>query len=424
MLKHLVSVLAASCLIHEAQGRLQFAGHRGGMSGHNTFVPEHSKAAYALGASNGVNYIEPDVISSRDGVLFVMHGNELGRTSDVSEKPAFADRKTTKIIDDGDGSSKATVTGWFSEDFTWEEIFTLRLRSTLYDGDGPLDGIYSFLTFEEMMAYVETLSGMVGADAPFGVYPETKLSNYFASIGLPLEEKFMDAIANAGYCGYEEGGTICKGELGDKSLGPILLQSFCPESLRTLRTMTDLPTVSLINGGSTGELKLSTDKEKVNPDMVAEIATYADILSLPTSFPSAFFADATEAGKDAGMSIHAWYVDDDPELYTFLTDLGVDATFTNNMAYSHGAADMIDFLQDSGRLSGQDSPEETNSKSGDGAMSSLVLPVAIFAVVAMAGVTVWSHRLQNRQEKFSALEEDEIDEEDVRLSWNPNDVKF
>ena len=141
------------------------------------------------------------------------------------------------------------------------QISALRLRSTLYDGDGPLDGIYSFLTFEEMMAYVKTLSGMVDVDIPFGVYPETKLSNYFASIGLPLEEKFVAAIANAGYCGYEEGGTFCKAELGDSDLGPILLQSFCPESLRTLRTMTDLPTVSLINGGTAGELKVRMCEE-------------------------------------------------------------------------------------------------------------------------------------------------------------------
>jgi|NorSeaMetagenome_1021524.scaffolds.fasta_scaffold27477_1 glycerophosphoryl diester phosphodiesterase len=92
------------------------------MSGHNSFVPEHSKAAYALGASYGATYIEPDVISTKDHVLLVMHGNELSRTSDVADKPEFADRKTTKVIDDGDGSGKSTITGFFSEDFTWEEI--------------------------------------------------------------------------------------------------------------------------------------------------------------------------------------------------------------------------------------------------------------------------------------------------------------
>ncbi|GMH71176.1 hypothetical protein TL16_g05583 [Triparma laevis f. inornata] len=424
MPKLLVPLLvAAAASIPTTHARLQFVGHRGGMSGHNTFVPEHSKAAYALGASNGVNLIEPDVISSKDGVLYVMHRNELSRTSDISEKAEFADRKTTKVIDDGDGSGKSTLTGWFSEDFTWEEISTLRLRSTLYDGDGPLDGIYSFLKFEEMMVYVQTLSGMVNADTPFGIYPETKLSNYFSSINLPLEEKFMDAIANAGYCGYEENGTICKAELGDDSLGPILLQSFCPESLQTLRTMTNLPTVCLINGGSAGELKISTDKKTVDPEMVAEIATYSDMLSLPTSFDSNFFAAATKAGKDAGMTIHAWYVDDDPELYTFLTDLGVAATFTNNMAYSHGAADMIDFLQDSGRLGDGDSQEKL-SKGKTNFTNSIVLPAALFAVVAMAGVTFWSHRRQNQpgqgKRDFSELG-DEIDDEDVRLSWNSND---
>ena len=72
------------------------------------------------------------------------------------------------------------------------------------------------------------------------------------------------------------------------------------------------------------------------------------MLSLPTSFASAFFADATEAGNDAGMSIHAWYVNNDPELYTFLTFLDIAVTFMNNMAHSHGAADMIDFLQEHG----------------------------------------------------------------------------
>ncbi|GMH59550.1 hypothetical protein TrST_g11512 [Triparma strigata] len=389
-------------------GRLEFAGHRGGMSGHHTFVPEHSKAAYALGASNGVNLIEPDVISTKDGILFVMHGNELGRTSDISEKPEFADRKTTKVIDDGDGSGKSTITGWFSEDFTWEEISTLRLRSTLYDGKGPLDNIFSFLKFEEMMAYVSELSGMVDAPAPFGVYPETKLSNYFSSIGLPLEDKFMDAIANAGYCGYEKGGTICKAALGDASLGPILLQSFCPESLQTLRTMTDLPTVCLINGGSTGEDKLSTDGKTIDPDKVSAIATYSDMLSLPTSFEKDFFADAAKAGQDAGMTIHAWYVDDDPDLYAFLTDLNVAATFTNNMAYSSGAADMIDYLEDSGRL-GSSGTAPGGDEGSD--VTSVVLPLAVFAVVAMLAGTFFRQRRRSKNppgQSFTELGDEDV----------------
>eukprot|EP00620_Florenciella_sp_RCC1587_P015256 CAMPEP_0182563310 /NCGR_PEP_ID=MMETSP1324-20130603/5479_1 /TAXON_ID=236786 /ORGANISM="Florenciella sp., Strain RCC1587" /LENGTH=351 /DNA_ID=CAMNT_0024776475 /DNA_START=42 /DNA_END=1097 /DNA_ORIENTATION=+ len=325
-------------------GRLEFAGHRGGMSGHESFVPEHSKAAYALGASYGATFIEPDVISTKDGILMVMHGNELGRTSDISERPEFADRETTKTIDDGDGSGSSTITGWFSEDFTWEEISTLRLRSTLYDGKGPLDNIYGFLKFEEMMAYVSELSDMVGTTT-FGVYPETKLSNYFASVGLPLEDKFMQAIANAGYCGYGAGSSFCRASLAAEGLGPIVLQSFCPESLVLLKNMTDLPTVSLINGGDDGIAKLSKDGETVDADLVALIATYADILALPTSFDEDFFADAVTAAQTTGMVVHAWVADDDAGLYSRLTDLGVEATFTNNMAYGKGALDMMELME-------------------------------------------------------------------------------
>ena len=134
-----------------AASGLVLTGHRGGMSGTDSFVPEHSKAAYALGASYGAAFIEPDVISTKDHVLMVMHGNELGRTSDVAQRPEFADRYTTKVrhiycirpwcfvnvrvglfgahwcrtlqvVDDGDGCTTSTVTGWFSEDFTWDEV--------------------------------------------------------------------------------------------------------------------------------------------------------------------------------------------------------------------------------------------------------------------------------------------------------------
>jgi hypothetical protein len=171
-----ISVTAALALMepsstHTSYGSyhrslLELAGHRGGISGHNSFVPEHSKAAYALGASYGATYLEPDVISTKDAVLMVCHGNELSRTSDIADKAEFADRKTTKIINDGDGSGVYTAVGWFSEDFTWEEISTLRLRATSHEG--PLDGIYGFLKFEDMLDYVagleETLGWEIGGE--------------------------------------------------------------------------------------------------------------------------------------------------------------------------------------------------------------------------------------------------------------------
>ncbi|KAJ1441724.1 PLC-like phosphodiesterase [Ochromonadaceae sp. CCMP2298] len=213
------SITAALALEPSHRALLELAGHRGGMSGHNSFVPEHSKAAYALGASYGATYIEPDVISTKDGYLMVCHGNELGRTSDVADKPEYADRYTTKIINDGDGSINEE-TGWFSEDFTWAEISTLRLHATAH-----------------------------------AVYPETKLSNYFASIGLPLEEKVV----------------------------------------ATLNTLCDLTTVMLVNGGAKGAAQISS------MDKVTAISRYAQILSLPTSFDDVVFDAAVHMGKQAGM---------------------------------------------------------------------------------------------------------------------------
>ena len=364
-----------------------------------SFVPEHSKAAYALGASYGATYIEPDVISSKDHVLFVMHGNELGRTSDIAEKPEFAERKTTKVIDDGDGCTKATVTGWFAEDFTMDEIKSLRLRATAHAG--PLDGIYSFLTFDEMLSYIEELSDTLGWT--LGVYPETKLSNYFASIDLPLEDKLMETISRHGYCGYDEADeqkTFCLRALATIS-GACLLQSFSPESLQLLDTMTDLTTIFLVNGGKAGEAKIET-KENVE-----EISTYADFLSIPTSFDENFFADAVKNARAAGMGVHAWVADDDASLYARLVDLGVDATFTNNVAFAEGVLQAIDPDSDLGK-----EEEEKWKKSGgkggifDGNVPLLVGALCCGVFVGGVGmVAVKGRRKGEEGEEFRHLSE-------------------
>jgi len=316
-------------LIPAAMG-LVLTGHRGGMSGSNSYVPEHSKAAYALGASYGATYIEPDVISTKDNVLMVMHRNELGRTSDVDKHPEFADRYTTKVIDDGDGCGTNVVTGWFSEDFTWDEVATLRLKATSFDGQGPLDGIYSFLKFEEMLDYVADLAGQQGR--PIGVYPETKLANYFASLGLPLEGKLMDTIAAHGYCGYEPGGTFCAAAMGSNAPGPILLQSFSPESLQILNNVTDLTRVQLAQGDAMG-------KAKVSPlEQLQFVATYAQAISIPTSWDEDFFDETVNmALTETPLKVHAWVTETDAALYTRLANLGVENAFSNNIPFGEGA---------------------------------------------------------------------------------------
>ena len=91
-------------------------GHRGASG----YRPEHTLAAYELAARMGADYIEPDLVTTADGVLVARHEPEIGGTTDVAQRPEFADRKTTKIVDG------TPVTGWFAEDFTLAELKTLR----------------------------------------------------------------------------------------------------------------------------------------------------------------------------------------------------------------------------------------------------------------------------------------------------------
>lgn len=361
-----------------------------------SFVPEHSKAAYALGASYGATYIEPDVISSKDHVLFVMHGNELGRTSDIAEKPQFAERKTTKLIEDGDGCTKQTITGWFAEDFTMDEIKSLRLRAT--DRAGPFDGIYSFLTFDEMLSYVAELSDTLGWT--LGVYPETKLSNYFASINLPLEDKLMEVISSHGYCGYDEDDEerrYCLRALATTS-GECLLQSFSPESLQLLDTMTDLTTISLINSKQTGIDKIDTVEK------VEEIATYADIIYIPTSFDEDFFAAAVKNARGAGMGVHAWVADDDASLYARLVDLDVDATFTNNVAFAEG---VLQTLPNSDLSKEEEEREKKEYEEGRifENVPLLVAALCCGVFVGGVGVAIKARRGKGNGEEFRQLSE-------------------
>ena len=153
--------------------------HRGASG----YRPEHTLAAYELGARLGADYVEPDLVRTKDGVLVARHENEISGTTDVASHPEFADRRTTKTIDG------VTLTGWFTEDFTLAELKTLRAveripalrpRNTRYNG------FYEVPTFQEVIDLTKRLSKELGR--PIGIYPETKHPSYFRGIGLPLEE--------------------------------------------------------------------------------------------------------------------------------------------------------------------------------------------------------------------------------------------
>ncbi|WP_423373291.1 glycerophosphodiester phosphodiesterase [Dyella nitratireducens] len=163
-------------------------GHRGACA----LRPEHTLASYGKAIADGADYVEPDLVMTKDGVMVARHENEIGGTTDVASHPEFADRKTTKTID-----GKA-VTGWFTEDFTLAELKTLRarerlpqLRSTKYDGE------FQIPTLDEIIDFVAAESAVVGR--PIGIIPEIKHGTYYQKLGLPMEDKLLATLAAHSY---------------------------------------------------------------------------------------------------------------------------------------------------------------------------------------------------------------------------------
>src|SRR5919109_1744639 len=161
-------------------------GHRGASG----YRPEHTLASYRLAIEMGADYIEPDLVSTKDHVLVARHENNIAETTDVASHPEFADRQTTKTIDG------AAVTGWFTEDFTLAELRTLRAKerlSELRPLNTAFDGLYRVPTFQEVVDLAKR--------AGVGIYPETKLPTYFDSIGLSLEEPLLATLRANGLTG-------------------------------------------------------------------------------------------------------------------------------------------------------------------------------------------------------------------------------
>jgi glycerophosphoryl diester phosphodiesterase len=182
--------------------------HRGA----SALRPEHTLAAYEKAIEDGADWIEPDLVSTRDGVLVARHENEISGTTDVASRPEFAARKTTKTIDG------ERVSGWFTEDFTLAELKTLRarerlpeLRSTAYDGQ------FDIATFDEVLDLLERASAERGH--AIGIAPEIKHPTYFAGIGLPMEERLLATLA-------------ARPMLRET---PVMIQSFEIANLRALR---------------------------------------------------------------------------------------------------------------------------------------------------------------------------------------------
>jgi glycerophosphoryl diester phosphodiesterase len=255
--------------------------------------PEHTLASYQLAIEQGADFIEPDLVLTKDGVLVARHENEISETTDVADHPEFAGHKTVKTIDGHE------VEGWFTEDFTLAELKTLRARERLPQLRGAAyDGRFEIPTFEEILTLLAEVNR--GRKAPVGVYPETKHPSYFASIGLPHEAPLLALLDRFGYRGRS---------------APVFIQSFEVGNLIDLRAKSDLPLIQLIDaGGGPADRPGTSYAAMASPSGLKMIAGYADgigpnkAMVIPRATlgrlgkPTTLVRDA----HAAGLKVHPW----------------------------------------------------------------------------------------------------------------------
>lgn len=232
--------------------------------------PEHTLASYQRAIEAGADYIEPDLVMTRDGVLVARHEPEIGGTTDVADHPEFASRRRTQVVDG------ETMDGWFTEDFTLAEMKTLRARERLpklRPANTVFDGRFQVPTFDEIMRLAVDTNRRHPGQPKIGVYPETKHPAHFQALGLPQEAAVLETLGRFGY---------------DAPGSPVFIQSFDPNNLKQLRGMTRLPLVQLL--------------EHEAKD-IAGMARYADAIGVakPLATP-----ENVAAAHEAGMAVHVW----------------------------------------------------------------------------------------------------------------------
>jgi glycerophosphoryl diester phosphodiesterase len=280
--------------------------HRGASG----YRPEHTLAAYELAITMGADYIEPDLVITKDGVLIARHENALAivdaktgalieATTNVHVLPQFAARRTTRTIDG------KPVTGWFSEDFTLAEIRTLRARERIpreRPGNTAHDDRYPIPTLQEVIDLAKAKGAALGRTV--GIYPETKHPSYFASIGLPLEPPLLATLGANDW---------------NRADAPVYIQSFETTNLQALRAATPVKLIQLLGAsGRPWDLEAKGDARTYADLATAaglkEIATYANGVGPNKSLivprnkdgalasPTTFVADA----HAAGLAVHPW----------------------------------------------------------------------------------------------------------------------
>jgi glycerophosphoryl diester phosphodiesterase len=304
-----VLTAAAAAASVSAPPRPLIIAHRGASG----YRPEHTLEAYRLAVEMGADFIEPDLVSTKDGVLIARHENEIGGTTDVADR--FPGRKRTTSVD---GQS---ITGWFTEDFTLAEIKTLRARERLAFRSHAYDGQFQIPTFDEVVELAQKLGASRGR--PVGIYPETKHPTHFRNIHLPLEEPLIASLQKHGW---------------NRRDAPVFIQSFEQANLRELRQKTEVRLIQLMSGAAMvdgeGLKKIGEYADGIGPEKRLVVPVNPDgSLGTPT--------DLVARAHAAGLVVHIWTIRVDKEFlpagyqghpeaeFEQFRQLGVDGVFTD-----------------------------------------------------------------------------------------------
>ncbi|WP_342356675.1 glycerophosphodiester phosphodiesterase family protein [Novosphingobium aerophilum] len=265
--------------------------------------PEHTLGAYAQAIADGADFIEPDLVGTRDGWLVARHENNIAETTDVADRPEFARRRTTKTIDG------VAQQGWFTEDFTLAELRTLRARERLVGmraESHSYDGMFRLCTFAEIADFVAAEATARGRT--IGLVPEIKHSTFFAGIGLPLEPRFRAELAASRYLRE----------------APVIVQSFEVGNLKALRRdLSGFANVRLMQlvddpDGAPWDWRAAglttTYRDMLTPAGLTEIAAYADyvapnmrqLIPLGPGDRLAAPSGLVEAAHAAGLLVGTW----------------------------------------------------------------------------------------------------------------------
>ena len=273
-------------------------GHRGA----SALRPEHTLEAYQKAIDDGADFIEPDLVPTKDGYLVARHENEIGGTSNVSTLPQFSDRETTKSIDG------ASIKGWFTEDFTLTELNTIKARERIpkiRPNNTQYNDLYQIPTLEQIIELADAHYKKTGKIV--GLYIETKHPSYFSqpSINLAMEEKLLSTLSKYTYT---------------RDIAPVYLQSFEVNNLKYLRQQLDLhksikhaKIIQLFDSKNNfpADGSAQTYGQMATAEGLKNVAVYADGVGPSKTYiaPNSQPATPTSFVKDAhavGLKVHPY----------------------------------------------------------------------------------------------------------------------